>query len=258
MSTRHIANALAATLLASGTVVAGGPPATAVPALDDRAPVVAGGTLSRHSLVVSELGFTKPIRFTVRASDNVGVTSVVARLHRNDKPTPVLTPGAEEPTAYEFPAELRSGTAKEGVWTGLIFHEGEPQVGSFTVRVFAVDGSFNHSARNVKVGTYRVRWDTRFQNVEVKPAAPGKKVTVSGLLQHIGPNDWRAFGGAKIRVQFRAAGTTKWRTLANAKTGKAGRFTSEKVRASADGHWRAVYAGNDRNVRAKSAVISTS
>lgn len=253
MRSRLLAHALAATLLAGGTVAAGGPPATAETALDDQAPVVAGGKINRHSIVVGELGFTKPIRFTVRASDNRGVTSVIARLHRNDQASPVLIPGAKEPTAYEFSAELLSGTAKKGVWTGLIFHQGfAPVVGSYTVRVFAVDASFNHSARNVKVGTYRARWDTRILNVAATPA--GTKVTVTGLLQHIGPNDWRAFGGAKVAVQVRAAGASKWRTVATSKTGKAGRFKAAKLRASKGAQWRAAYAGDDRNVPAKSAA----
>ncbi|MGW7423404.1 hypothetical protein ACWGJB_25780 [Streptomyces sp. NPDC054813] len=134
------------------------------------------------------------------------------------------------------------------------------------------DGSFTISASNRASGWYRAhhRASTTYQDqvttavkksrtasritslkITPQPVAKGKTLTVTGVLQHH-TTAWKAYGGQRVAVLFRATGTTTWKTVTTAATNSTGHFTA-KPKATRDGTWAIDYAGNSTHFAARSA-----
>ncbi|MFG2969195.1 hypothetical protein ACGFZS_38605 [Streptomyces sp. NPDC048288] len=136
----------------------------------------------------------------------------------------------------------------------------------------AADGSFTSGAANRTSGWYRAhhRASTTYQDqvtsalkqsrtasrvtslkITPQPVTKGKTLTVKGLLQH-NTTAWKAYGGQRVAVLFRATGTTTWKTVTTVTTNSTGHFTA-KPKATKDGTWVIDYAGNNTHFASRSA-----
>ncbi|MFF7471060.1 hypothetical protein [Streptomyces sp. NPDC008092] len=136
----------------------------------------------------------------------------------------------------------------------------------------AADGSFSIAAANRASGWYRAhhRASTAYQDqvtsavkksrtasrvtslkITPQPVAKGKTLTVTGVLQH-DTTAWKAYGGQRVAVLFRATGSTTWKTVTTATTNSTGHFTA-KPKAAKDGTWVIDYAGNSTHFASRSA-----
>jgi hypothetical protein len=72
-----------------------------------------------------------------------------------------------------------------------------------------------------------------------EPVAKGAELTVSGKLTRAHREDLKYYGftGQNVRLQFKAAGATRYRTVKTVRTGTSGKLTT-KVTATSAGDWR--------------------
>lgn len=89
----------------------------------------------------------------------------------------------------------------------------------------------------------RSTWGSSF-TIRPQQIDAGKKLTVSGKLRVA---DWStdayvAHRGRAVRLQFRSAGSTTWKSVATARTTRTG-SVSASVKATKDGAWRWSFAG---------------
>ncbi|MBA9002282.1 hypothetical protein [Thermomonospora cellulosilytica] len=89
-----------------------------------------------------------------------------------------------------------------------------------------------------------MRERTRFTEVNAspEPVRKGGTITFKARLQRTTATGWTALPWKKVTVQFRAHGTTTWRNMATATTGKLG-YVTKTFTAAKDGTWRVVYGG---------------
>ncbi|WP_119726402.1 hypothetical protein [Thermomonospora amylolytica] len=89
-----------------------------------------------------------------------------------------------------------------------------------------------------------MRERTRFTEVNAspEPVRKGGTITFKARLQRTTATGWTALPWKKVTVQFRANGTTTWRNMATATTGKLG-YVTKTFTAAKDGTWRVVYGG---------------
>lgn len=245
------AAALSAAALLAGTALAltAGPAAAAAAATDTIAPKVVSTSLLTDEIVVPASGWSDKVRFTVRATDNVGVEGVVVGVfHRGD----LVKQSNGEPLIFGL--NLKSGTARDGVWSSWIRQEAVDGVGAYTLRVVAFDKAQN-SSDLTKVGTFVSRYNTKLAfEIADRTVAKGETLTLSGNLRRVGPAGWQSFAGQSLIVQFREAGTTAWKRVGRVYTGVAGTFTTEKFNATKPGSWRLVFAGDAKTVAVTSAA----
>ncbi|MGC0329383.1 hypothetical protein RKD23_002373 [Streptomyces sp. SAI-170] len=78
-----------------------------------------------------------------------------------------------------------------------------------------------------------------------EPVAKGKPITIKGTLKRANWNTHRydLYGGQKVVLQFKAAGTTAWTYVKTVTTSTTGALKTT-VTAAKDGTWRWYYAGN--------------
>ncbi|HZF88019.1 hypothetical protein [Streptomyces sp.] len=78
-----------------------------------------------------------------------------------------------------------------------------------------------------------------------EPVTKGKPITVKGTLKRANWNTHRydLYGGQKVTLQFKAAGTTTYTNVKTVSTTSAGALKTT-VTAGKDGTWRWYYAGN--------------
>ncbi|MGY5114410.1 hypothetical protein ACWC2H_00800 [Streptomyces sp. 900105755] len=136
----------------------------------------------------------------------------------------------------------------------------------------AADGSFTIGAANRASGWYRAhhRASTTYQDqvsnavkksrtasritslkITPQPVTKGKTLTLTGVLQH-NTTAWKAYGGQRVAVLFRATGSTTWKTVTTVTTNSTGHFTA-KPKATRDGTWVIDYAGNSTHFASRSA-----
>lgn len=241
------ATAVAGTLLAAAGVAAAAP---ASAAKDTSAPRIVSASLSEDSLTVPRTGVSKPTKFRVHVTDNVGVDGVVVGIFQGGE---LVLDAASNP--YVFEVDRKSGTKRDGVYLGgWVHHRSEP-VGRFTVRVVAYDAQANYS-EDTKIGSFVSTYKTRVQTFDVTPdkADKGEDLTISGVLEHVQADGWDGMADRALTVQFRPAGSSSWKTKGSVSTDSDGAFeNSTKFDASRDGSWRVTFAGNGKNAAVTSA-----
>ncbi|GAA2724924.1 hypothetical protein [Actinocorallia aurantiaca] len=91
--------------------------------------------------------------------------------------------------------------------------------------------------------------DTKFTgfNAGPEPVRKGRKLTVSSRLVRWSdrPERYIPYSARKVRLYFRAQGTSKWTYKATVTTGRDGRFT-RAFTADRDGSWQARFDGTSR------------
>lgn len=91
-------------------------------------------------------------------------------------------------------------------------------------------------------------------NATPEPAVKGKKITVKGSLTRA---DWETgkysgYQGQSVTLQFRAAGSSTYKTVKTVKSGTAGAL-STTVKAAGSGYFRYVFAGTSTTAAQKAA-----
>ncbi len=119
------------------------------------------------------------------------------------------------------------------------------EFGKWLMRVTAYDHSGHVLARTTE--WYMEKGNTAFKefNASPEPVRSGHTITVAGRLLHIKFDNapwYVSYSGKSIRVDFKAAGTTAWKSMGSTTTGHDGRF-SKHLTARVDGTWRAYFAG---------------
>ncbi|GIH72100.1 hypothetical protein [Sphaerimonospora thailandensis] len=79
-------------------------------------------------------------------------------------------------------------------------------------------------------------------NAGPEPVKRGRTMYFRGTLQ-IWDRGWDGYGHQKVIVQFKKAGTHRWKTVRHTWTNGSGKFYTKK-KASRSGTWRVVFAGN--------------
>lgn len=83
-------------------------------------------------------------------------------------------------------------------------------------------------------------------NASPEPVRKGRTITCKGKLQHYTSGAWRAYANQKVKILFRAKGSTTWQDMGNTTTRSDGAF-SKGYTASKDGTWVAVLLYPDSN-----------
>lgn len=224
----------AITLVAAGLSI--GQPTTASAAEcglgDDTTPPVITG----YGPTTVTLGLkSKLVTFSIKATDDCGVEDWM--LITPDKPLFFAYGGSPKDTVFPFFNELAGSTA---------------------VDAEAYDADFNVEKRRF---TFRLLRHARWQgmNAGPEPVRKSAKVTVRATLQRA---DWDK--GAYVRygssaqratVQFRAKGSSTWRTVKTARFGETGRLSAKvwvKGTTKRDGWYRVRFAGNGTSSAATS------
>ncbi|MEU6411108.1 hypothetical protein [Microbispora sp. NPDC046933] len=115
--------------------------------------------------------------------------------------------------------------------------------GPWTVTATAVNARGERAV--ARVG-FNLRRATEIEGLKV--ARDGDAVRVTGTLLRVDPVgkvDYRPFPGQRVRICFRPAGSSRWKTVGETVTRRDGWFTA-RVRADGEGTWRAEYAGTSR------------
>ncbi|MER6179244.1 hypothetical protein [Streptomyces sp. NPDC001652] len=83
-------------------------------------------------------------------------------------------------------------------------------------------------------------------NASPEPVRKGRTITYKGKLQHYTSGAWKAYANQKVKILFRAKGSSTWQDTGNATTRSDGTF-SKGSKASKDGTWVAVLLYPDGN-----------
>jgi hypothetical protein len=144
---------------------------------------------------------------------------------------------------------LVSGTARDGVWSGVVALNAKSFAGSYAINLMATDKAGNMAMTGSGLQlTARYRTAVRGFDVSPEGAAQGSAVTVSGRLMHVTRNGWAGFGNRELKVQFRPAGATTWTTKGTLRTRADGSFSnSTKFHANRSGSWRVAFTGGTSN-----------
>jgi hypothetical protein len=154
---------------------------------------------------------------------------------------PHETPEAEGLTLDDW--ELLEGTASDGLWATSFLWYRTARPGTWTVRATAgVEGGEDVISEPVTFQLKRNTVISKFNATE--PVRKGYSTTASGTLIRLDPaaRAYVGYSGKTVSIQFRASGTSTYRTVATVKTSSTGKF-SKKVVATRDGRWRAVFGG---------------
>jgi hypothetical protein len=139
------------------------------------------------------------------------------------------------------------------VWATAFVLPREAPPGAWTARGFAaVEGGAEVASDQI---TFQVKRNTVVSGFNAtEPVKRGASTTVSGTLKRLDPaaRTYVGYAGKTVSIQFKAKGTTSYRTVATVKTSSKGAF-SKRVVASKDGVWRAVFAGTAYYVASTSA-----
>lgn len=103
--------------------------------------------------------------------------------------------------------------------------------------------------------SYKVKRASRLTtDASPEPVAKGAKLTVTGKLSRANWEDlkYHGFTGQDVKLQFKAAGAARYRTVKTVRTGDAGKL-STKVTATAAGSWRWYFPGTTTTARVVSA-----
>ncbi len=115
--------------------------------------------------------------------------------------------------------------------------------GPWTVTATAVNA---RGERAVARAGFNLRRATEIEGLKVVRDGDGVRVTGTLLrVDPVGKVDYRPFAGQRVRICFRPAGSSRWKTVGDAVTRRDGWFTA-RVRADGEGAWRAEYAGTSR------------
>ncbi|TQS29675.1 hypothetical protein [Microbispora sp. KK1-11] len=115
--------------------------------------------------------------------------------------------------------------------------------GPWTVTATAVNARGERAV--ARVG-FNLRRATEIEGLKVVRDGDGVRVTGTLLrVDPVGKVDYRPFAGQRVRICFRPAGSSRWKTVGEAVTRRDGWFTA-RVRADGEGAWRAEYAGTSR------------
>ncbi|SCD37570.1 hypothetical protein GA0115243_1012120 [Streptomyces sp. ScaeMP-e83] len=76
-------------------------------------------------------------------------------------------------------------------------------------------------------------------NASPEPVRKGRTITVTGRVTHT----HQAYAGRTVSLQFKAAGSSSYRTVKKVKSTKTGALKTT-VKATASGTWRWTYYGN--------------
>ncbi|MBB2744460.1 UNVERIFIED_ORG: hypothetical protein FHR35_004296 [Microbispora rosea subsp. rosea] len=181
-------------------------------------------------------------------------------------PDPVVSPGAAVPPAVPLPGlgglasaampgmvgASRTGRPvrriSSGEWETWRFLPDKPlsrwyPSGPWTVTATAVNARGERAV--ARVG-FNLRRATEIEGLKVVRDGDGVRVTGTLLrVDPVGKVDYRPFAGQRVRICFRPAGSSRWKTVGEAVTRRDGWFTA-RVRADGEGAWRAEYAGTSR------------
>jgi hypothetical protein len=164
---------------------------------------------------------------------------------------PHETPEAEGLTLADW--ELLDGTASDGLWATSFLWFRTARPGTWTVWATAgVDGGADVTGDPV---TFQLKRNTVVSGFNAtEPVKKGSYTTTSGTLKRLDPvaRTYVGYSGKTVSIQFKAAGTTTYKTVATVKTSSTGKFTKNVV-ATKDGVWRAVFAGTAYYVNSVSA-----
>ncbi len=140
--------------------------------------------------------------------------------------------------------------AYDGNPSEVIHPYSNSDAGSYDVIVEADNADWNTTSRvftngfHLKRATY---FQTKSFNVSPEPVKKGKNLTVKTRLKVA---DWDndrnvGYGKQTVKIEFRANGTSTWKTIKTVKTSSTG-GVSTKVKASKSGTYRASYAGSSK------------
>ncbi|MGI5156805.1 hypothetical protein [Microbispora sp. CA-102843] len=115
--------------------------------------------------------------------------------------------------------------------------------GPWTVTATAVNARGERAV--ARVG-FNLRRATEIEGLKVVRDGDGVRVTGTLIrVDPLGKVDYRPFAGQRVRICFRPAGSSRWKTVGEAVTRRDGWFTA-RVRVDGEGAWRAEYAGTSR------------
>lgn len=110
-------------------------------------------------------------------------------------------------------------------------------------RVFLAGDAHDTDDKNLPL---QVKRATRVTvNASPEPVTKGKTITVTGRITRANwdTHTYQGYAGRTVSLQFKAAGTSSYRTVAKAKSSKTG-VLKTTVKATGPGAWRWTYYGN--------------
>jgi hypothetical protein len=154
-------------------------------------------------------------------------------------------PTSDDPTITVTPRDLANADA--GRKAAFVFASGTNDTEDDTQA--ELDSTFSLLRRSTFGSTF---------NASPEPAEKGTKITIKGTLARINLNGAKTlkyvgFPKAKVKVQFKAAGTTTFKTIKTVTAGAGGKV-STTVPAVKSGYWRLSFAGVSTTAAANSAA----
>ncbi|MFD4611145.1 hypothetical protein [Streptomyces sp. NPDC058451] len=119
------------------------------------------------------------------------------------------------------------------------------EAGAWKVGALAVDEGENATWQGDLGSTKVQRLSKLTTAAKPKPVTKGKTVTVTGKLTRANWDGakYSGYSGQAVKLQFKKKGTTTYKTLKTVKTDSAGALKTT-TKATADGYYRFVFAGN--------------
>jgi hypothetical protein len=226
---RSIALALAGSL---GLVALPLAASTAHAAADTAKPVVRWGSVGGETIVL-EPGVTKLVKVKMRVTDNVGVTRVDGLLYAPDQPKVTVK------------LKRVSGTAKDGIWQGTFSTTlASATLGSWVLKANARDAADNRTGTTATLKRFSLKRQTvlSWQAAQQGTGKVNVRASIGYPQLEDGEWDWDELRGAKIVVEFRKKGTTKW-VVQGSPPAVDGGIHYGPMKSPGDGYWRARYYG---------------
>ncbi|MGW3242056.1 calcium-binding protein [Streptomyces sp. NPDC001070] len=126
--------------------------------------------------------------------------------------------------------------------------------GTWHAELWASDGDMNAVAKGGLAPTQVRRNSVLTVNAGPEPVAKGGTLTVTGKLTRANweTDKYAGYSGQSVALQFRSASSSTYTTVKTVTSSSTGALKTT-VRASADGSWRFVYAGNSVTGKSTSA-----
>ena len=150
-----------------------------------------------------------------------------------------VNPGRDSVTAD---LQLVSGTARAGVWGGVLRFTTANALGTWTLSVRGTDA--DQQVNSAGERSFTLKRATRLRaDATPEPVTRGDRVTVAGRLRRLNAElELRPMGDRVVRVYFQREGSATKRLVGRTQTNRRGRF-HETFEARRSGRWFVYFPG---------------
>jgi hypothetical protein len=195
-------------------------------------PIVLGTTATRQ--------FT--ITYTAEHADPLGDAGAWAKLYHGPYDTRDAWISSEKEAVCKDVSATTTTCTQSLIADPALSHNAD--AGTWHAQVCVVDsGNFSVCDRGLAPTLYK-RASRLTANAGPEPVTKGKKITITGKLTRANweKHDYRGYTSQPVKLQFRKAGTSTYKTVRTVNTNSYGNLKTT-VTASTDGYWRYSFAG---------------